>query len=79
MIIHTYRQIHVPLNSWWVCRGSFLDIDLLSYGLEGKVIVFLWHVEILVATKNARPPSISYLQAHFKKEHAVVKWKSKII
>ena len=67
MIIHTYRQIHVPLNSWWVCRGSFLDIDLLSYGLEGKAIAFLWHAEILVAARNARPPSISYLQAHFEK------------
>ena len=56
MIIHTYRQIHVPLNSWWVCRGSFLDIDLLSYGLEEKAIAFQWHVEILVGAKNARPP-----------------------
>ena len=58
--------------------GSFLDIDILFYGLEGKAIAFPWHSEILVAAKNARPPSISYLQAHFKK-HAVVKWKSKII
>ena len=60
-------------------QGSFLDTDWLSYGLEGKAIAFLWHAEILVAAKNARPLSISYLQAHFKKEHAVVKWKSKII
>ena len=32
------------------------DIDILSYDLEGKAITFLWHAEILVAAKNARPP-----------------------
>ena len=41
-----------------------------SYGLEGKVVAFLWHAEILVASENVRIPKHSYLQA-FVVKHAV--------
>ena len=41
-----------------------------SYGLEGKAVAFLWHVEILVASENVRIPKHSYLQA-FVVKHAV--------
>ena len=51
-----YRWVNVPWTVFLRAGVCFLDVDLLEvyspYGLEGKVVAFLWHAEILVAPEN---------------------------